>query len=786
MELGVDLGTSSTVAFLRRGGGPPEPVLFDGAPLLPSAVYADDSGTLLVGRDAVYAARARPERFEGNPKRRIDDGIVLLGAEVSVEALLGALLRRVVTEAQRIGGTAVTGATVCHPAAWGPGRRATLLRAAAGAGLDGPVRLVPEPVAAAAFHLRRHAPGPADLLVYDLGAGTFDVAVVRHAPPAIGGSGGGRMEVLCSAGLDETGGQDVDAAIVDLLRRRSGAPELWARLDNPVTVADRAARRQLWDDVRNAKEMLSRTSSALLYLPLLDTDQIVTREELEALAAPLIQRTVTAVAATLAECPVPLRPLGAVILVGGASRMPLVATMLHRALGIAPTIIDQPELVVAAGCIDPMVTGLAPAAPPPAGQRPIGWTGPVPISGGGDTSGAVPFSPAAQHSPPVPQFPPAANAAPWPAPQQPALQPAGPAQQFPPAANAAPWPAPQHPASQPAGPVPQFPPAAVPAGGERRTVARAATTGAAAGRARAAVPARGERRAAAGVQQPAGAVPPPAWHPVQQPPAQQPPAQQPPAQQPPAQQAPAQQAPAQHPWGHPPQAPPGWRPGPPPQQWQPPPPPQQPQPWQQPVQWQRPGGQAVWVPPPDEDRTALINVELLELATPRLQGVTLRGELRGGYDVVEHVFPADADGRLLVFADTTALARYAAADGSDRLIATPPWQVRTDGADELRFDLELLVEHLSGPPQRWLPSFVCRCRDLCAQLAVYLELDGVEDLLGEHSTIDQVDDVLRRHLGDATAGRAAQRRLARIDQAQLVEDWTDLIAAIEAGTVTVA
>ena len=227
------------------------------------------------------------------------------------------------------------------------------------------------------------------------------------------------------------------------------------------------------------------------------------------------------------------------------------------------------------------------------------------------------------------------------------------------------------------------------------------------------------------------------------------------------------------------------------------PPPPQPSGWQQapqqqwapPAHWQ--GQQAwqvprldgpVWTGPPGSDGTVLVDVELIELATPNRQGVTLRGKMHGG-GAFEHVFAADADGRLLVFDDTAALARYAARDGSDRLIATPPWQVRTDGADELRFDLELLVEHLSGPPQRWLPSFVCRCRDLCAQLTVYLEIDA-EDLLGEHSTIDQVDDILRRHLTEATAGRAAQRKLARIDQAQLVEDWTDLIALIEESTVT--
>ncbi|UWZ34135.1 Hsp70 family protein [Dactylosporangium roseum] len=638
MELGVDLGTSSTVAFLRRDDGTIEPVLFDGAPLLPSAVHADPGGELLVGRDALHAARARPERFEGNPKRRIDDGTVFLGAEVAVESLLGALLRRVAAEARRIGGAAVTSSTVTHPAAWGAARRATLQRAAAGAGL-GAVRLVPEPVAAAAFHLRRHGAEPADLLVYDLGAGTFDVAVVRHSP----GSATARMEVLCSAGLDDTGGQDVDAAIVGLLRSRSGAPELWARLDNPATVADRAARRQLWEDVRNAKEMLSRTSSATLYLPLLDTDQLLTRDELERLAAPLIQRTVNAIGATLAACPVPLRPLGAVILVGGATRMPLVATMLHRALDIPPTIIDQPELVVAAGSLDPMVTG----RPGPA-ELPAGWTGPVPLSGG-EHSGGLYLAPASPASP---------------------------------------------------GPMP------------------------------------------------APASPPGMWHPVA-PPAVPQPAPHGPWPPTPAQQGPAQQGPAG-----------AWRPIQPPAPHRPPPP--------------------VAAPPPAG--VTLTIVELLELTTPRHEGVTLRGQLHGGYGVVEHVFPTDEEGRLLVFPDTAALARYAARDASDPLIATPPWQVRAVGSDDQRYNLDLIVEHLSGPPDRWLPSFVCRCRDLCAQLAVFLGLAGTDDLIGEHSTIDRVDAVLRRHPADVTS-RGARRRLARIDQAQLVEDWTDLLALIDAATV---
>ncbi|MEU7870505.1 Hsp70 family protein [Dactylosporangium sp. NPDC049140] len=603
MELGVDLGTSSTVAFLRRDDGATEPVLFDGAPLLPSAVFADESGQLLVGRDAVHSARARPERFEGSPKSRIDEGTVFLGTEVRVEALLGALLHRAAAEARRIGGAPVAGVTICHPASWGPNRRSVLQRAAAATGLDR-VRLVPEPVAAAAFHLRRHATGPADLLVYDLGAGTFDVAVVRHTP-------GAALEVLSSGGLDDTGGQDVDAAIVGLLRERCGPPELWARLDNPATVADRAARRQLWDDVRSAKEMLSRVATTTLFLPLLETDQVVTRAEVERLAAPLIQRTLDAVAVTLANSPVPLRPLGGVVLVGGASRMPLVATMLHRALNIPPTTIDQPELVVAAGSIDPLlIGGPALAVPQPFAQ------------------------PVAQPQPQVFAQP------------------------------------------QPVSPQP---------------------------------------------------VPPP------QPPVQP------------------------QPFAHP-QATPAWQPAAPPHQ--------------------------AWQPPVPAGPPAVITiVELISVSTPTYTGVTLRGQLHAGFGVMEHIFPATADGGLLLFSDANALARHAVAHAAeDSLLATPAWRVRNDGADELRFDLDLLPEHIAAPPETWLPGFVCRCRDLAAQLAIFLDLPDADDLVGEHSVIDRADDILRRVRNDPSA-RAVRRKLARLDHAQLLEDWAELIARIDRSIV---
>ena len=101
-RLGIDLGTSNTAAIVRESDGRTRPLLFDGAPLLPSAVCLEPSGHMLVGREAVHAARAYPDRYEPNPKQRVDEGTVLLGdSEVEVDALLAAILARVGAEAAR-------------------------------------------------------------------------------------------------------------------------------------------------------------------------------------------------------------------------------------------------------------------------------------------------------------------------------------------------------------------------------------------------------------------------------------------------------------------------------------------------------------------------------------------------------------------------------------------------------------------------------------------------------------------------------------------------------------
>jgi hypothetical protein len=371
IHLGVDFGTSNTVAVLRWPDGRVRPLLFDGSPLLPSAVYAEPAGGLVVGRDAVHSARLDPGRFEPNPKRRIDDNLLLLGdREVPLVEVVTAVLSRVGEELRRTAGPGPVESTFTCPASWGATRRLVLADAARAAGF-GEIRLVPEPVAAATYFTRvlgRDVPIGSVVVVYDFGAGTIDASVVARTSSG--------FEVLAVDGRDDIGGLDIDAAVVDLIgtvcAERDAAA--WERLVNPASAEDRRCRRLLWDDARTAKERLSRSPSADVTVPLVEMDVHVTRQEVEERVRPLLDQTVRITQGAMRWARLAEGRIAGVFLVGGSSRMPLVATLLHRALGEAPVAIEQPELVVAEGSV------LAASAAVPVGAGPAPGPAAAPVS----------------------------------------------------------------------------------------------------------------------------------------------------------------------------------------------------------------------------------------------------------------------------------------------------------------------------------------------------------------------------------------------------------------------
>ncbi|MGH3757926.1 Hsp70 family protein [Actinophytocola sp.] len=403
--LSVDLGTSNTVAVLAAHGLPPRVVEVDGAATMPSALFAADDGGLVVGRDADRRARLDPARFEPNPKRRVDEGTLLLGdVVVPVTDALSAVLGRVAEETSRqLGGAQPDELRLTHPAQWGPARRNVLLAAARLAGMGPNIVLVPEPVAAAAhfasFPGQQLGPGQA-LAVYDLGAGTFDVAVVGATQHG--------FTVLAEAGLPDLGGLDVDQALLEHVGREVSVrdPGRWQRLLRPESTADRRARRAMAEDVKAAKESLSRHPQTEVPLPEPFPDVLVTRVELEALIRPSLLRSVELLAGTIGAAGLAPDRLAGIYLVGGSSRIPLVATLIAEQLRVVPTSLDQPETAVALGAHHVSREGVSmrtrdvAGIPGPPGLRTGQRLAPGPPAG--PPAGPPPGVPAGPPSSPVP------------------------------------------------------------------------------------------------------------------------------------------------------------------------------------------------------------------------------------------------------------------------------------------------------------------------------------------------------------------------------------------------
>ncbi|GIG96214.1 Hsp70 family protein [Plantactinospora mayteni] len=412
--LGVDLGTSHTVAVLRWPDGRTRPLLFDGQPILPSGVFLDSAGRPHVGRDAQRLAQADPARYEPNPKRRIDEPAVLLGdREIATVDLLASVLGAVAGAAVEAVGF-LPPAVLSYPASWGARRRDTLAAAVAQAGWPpvpaggdtanrppgadpatraaGGTLLVPEPVAAARYFadvLRRPVPVRSALAVFDFGGGTLDIAVVRNE--GTDETGRARFVVVGSGGVADLGGLDLDSALVEHLGGvlRTAHGPIWEQLSRPATASQWRSRRQFWDDVRGAKEMLSRAATAPVPVPGVEQALHLTRDELESVVGPLLRRGVFEAASVIANSRLGVDQLAGLFLVGGSSRVPLVARMLHADLGIAPTVLEQPELPVAEGALAELAATTAgadagvPTSPAAAGSVA------VPGQTGGYEAGAV-------------------------------------------------------------------------------------------------------------------------------------------------------------------------------------------------------------------------------------------------------------------------------------------------------------------------------------------------------------------------------------------------------------
>ena len=342
-RLGVDLGTTFTAAAVARDGRVEMATLGDHTDAVPSVVLIRADGTVLTGGAAERRAAAEPDRVARSVKRRFGDPVpvILGGAPYPAAELVAHQLRAVADLVSGREGSRPALVTLTYPASWGPYKRELFAQVPGLAGL-GQVRMLTEPEAAAAHYARSAHLDPGALVaVYDLGGGTFDATVLRTAERG--------FDILGRPqGIEGLGGVDFDEAVFTHVDRAlDGAV---SRLDPADPRATSAAIR-LRRECVTAKETLSadtETTIAVL-LPGLQTEVRLTRGEFEKMIRPAIDATIASLRRALDSARIDPRQLHTVLLVGGSSRIPMVAHLVSAELGRPTSVDTHPKHAIALG-----------------------------------------------------------------------------------------------------------------------------------------------------------------------------------------------------------------------------------------------------------------------------------------------------------------------------------------------------------------------------------------------------------------------------------------------------
>ncbi|HWN32031.1 MAG TPA: Hsp70 family protein, partial [Pseudonocardia sp.] len=342
-SLGVDLGTTFVAAATAQDSPSEMVTLGDRSVVMPAVVFVREDGTAVIGEAALRRAASNPERAAQGFKRRLGDPTPMLlgGQRRTAVDLLAAVLRDVLARVTSTEGAPPESVVLTHPANWGPFRRGLFEEVPTLAGLTDTVTIT-EPEAAATHYTatRRLVDGQV-VAIYDLGGGTFDVTVLRKRPDGI--------DILgAPEGIERLGGIDFDDAVLRHVDDASGGAlrDLDAR--DPKIMVALARLRQ---DCVLAKESLSVDTETVVpvFLPDRQFEVPITRAQFEDLIRAQVESTIGALTRTVRSAQVSPDELSAVLLVGGSSRIPLVAQMVSEELG-RPTLVDtHPKYAVALG-----------------------------------------------------------------------------------------------------------------------------------------------------------------------------------------------------------------------------------------------------------------------------------------------------------------------------------------------------------------------------------------------------------------------------------------------------
>jgi molecular chaperone DnaK len=366
--IGIDLGTTNSVAAVVRGGEPTVIPTAEGSPILSSVVAFNKNGEVLVGQVAKRQAIVNPEntvysikRFMGRrydeveSERKIVSYNVVSGPESDVrisipqtgrtytpQEISAFILQKLKRDAEAYLGEDVKQAVITVPAYFNDSQRQATKDAGKIAGLE-VLRIINEPTAAAlAYGLDKQE--NETILVFDLGGGTFDVSVLEV--------GEGVIEVKATNGDTHLGGDDWDERIVQWI------VEEFKKDQGYDLSQDRMALQRLREAAEKAKIELSSTTETEINLPFISADASgpkhlqmkLSRAKFEQMTDDLVKRLEGPFQRALEDADIKVSDLNEVILVGGSTRLPMVQDLVRRLTnGKEPNRGVNPDEVVAVG-----------------------------------------------------------------------------------------------------------------------------------------------------------------------------------------------------------------------------------------------------------------------------------------------------------------------------------------------------------------------------------------------------------------------------------------------------
>lgn len=340
--IGIDLGTTNSAVAVLEGGEPTIIPNKEGNRTTPSVVSFKD-GEIQVGEAAKRSAITN-ENTILSIKRLIgtDKKVEAEGKEYTPQEISAYILQHLKTYAEDYLGDEVTKAVITVPAYFNDSQRQATKDAGKIAGLE-VERIVNEPTAASLAYGLDKEEAEENILVFDLGGGTFDVSILEL--------GDGVFEVLSTSGDNELGGDDFDQKVIDHLVKEF-------KQQNGIDLSkDKKVVQRLKDAAEKAKKELSSVSSTQISLPFitagedgpLHLETTLTRAKFDELTVDLVDRTKKPVRQALKDAGLSQSDIDQVVLVGGSTRIPAVVEAVKKETGKEPNRSVNPDEVVALG-----------------------------------------------------------------------------------------------------------------------------------------------------------------------------------------------------------------------------------------------------------------------------------------------------------------------------------------------------------------------------------------------------------------------------------------------------